>query len=330
MPLKLIEPREGASKYWRVRGSYLGVSIDRSTKATERSVATKVLKEFQLEIERGRFAKNKGPTFAEAVVRYLRDARDPRFVHRLLDYFGETPLADIGQQQIDDAAHALFPVSTPPTRNRQVYTPMSAILRHAGVEIRLRRPKGGGGKQRQFFLLPEQAEGIIQAGYADNEEFGLFLTFLLYTGCRLSEALKLQVADVELSRATALVRETKNGTDRRVHLPPTLVAAMASHPRGMQRVGKVFSFGAGSRLTGHLRRAAKAAGVDIPEGVAFHAFRHSFGAYARRYGGLDTSGLVATGAWLSHAAARRYEHADVSDAARASDMFPEIRLKKPV
>lgn len=330
MPLKLIKPREGASKYWRVRGSYLGVSIDRSTKATERSVAAKVLKEFEAEIERGRFKKNVGPTFAEAVVRYLRDARDPRFVDKLLDHFAETPLSDIGQQQIEDAAHAICPTGSPATRNRQVFTPMSAILRHAGVDLRLRRPKGANGRQRHFFLTPEKAEALINAAYEQKEEFGLFLTFLLYTGCRLSEACGLQIADVELSRATALVRDTKNGTDRRVHLPPTLVAALAAHPRGLERVGRVFTFSKGSRLYDRLQRAAEASGVDIPDGVAFHAFRHTWGHLMRVYGGLDTSGLVATGAWLSPDAARRYEHADVTAAARASDLLPAINLKKSV
>jgi integrase len=324
MPLKLVEPRAGASKYWRVRGTYLGVSVNRSTQAVSRSVAAKVLKEYETEIERGRFAKKIGPTFAEAGVRYLREGKDPRFVDRLLDHFGETPLAEIDQRAIEDASHALLPGVTPATRNRCVFTPMSAILRHAGVDLRLRRPAGANGRRREFFFRPEQAEAVINAAMEQSEEFGVFLTFLLYTGCRLSEACGLQVADVELSRATALVRDTKNGTDRRVHLPPTLVAALAGHPRGLERVGKVFAFTKGSWLYARLQAAAEAAGVAIPDGVAFHAFRHSYGAYARRYGGLDTSGLVATGAWLSPDAARRYEHADVSEAARASDLFPVV------
>jgi integrase len=287
-----------------------------------------VLKKYESEIERNCFAKPVGPTFASAVVRYLRDAGDRRFVNKLLDHFGETPLSQINQQSIEDASHALCPNTTPATRNRQVFTPMSAILRHAGVDLRLRRPKGANGRPRTFFLRPEQAEAIILCASDQSEEFGIFLTFLLYTGCRVSEACGLQVEDVELSRATALVRDTKNGTDRRVHLPPVLVAAMSDHPRGWRRHGKAFCFTKGSRLYKRLQAAAEAAGVDIPERTAFHAFRHTFGSYMRRYGGLDTSGLVATGAWLSPDAARRYEHADASEAAKASDAFPALRVKR--
>lgn len=330
MPLRLIEPREGVSKYWRVRGTYLGKPVDRSTRATERKVAAKILKEYESEIERGRFKKDLGPTFGEAVIRYQRDGGDKRFLEKLLVHFKDTPIADINQKAIEDAAYALCPNTTPATRNRQVFTPMSAVLRHSGVDLRLRRPKGANGKARHFFLRPEQAEAIIVEASGQSEEFGIFLTFLLYTGCRLSEGCGLQIEDLELSRATALVRDTKNGADRRVHLPPVLVAAMAAHPRGFKRAGKVFAFTKGSRLYKRLQAACEAAGVVIPERMGFHAFRHSFGAYARRYGGLDTSGLVATGAWLSPDAARRYEHADVSEAAKASDLFPVIKLKRSV
>lgn len=325
--LKLIPPRAGASPYWRVRGSYLGVTVDRSTKATGRTIAGKILKEIEREIECGRFAKPAGPTFGEAVVRYLRDGRDPRFINRLLDRFENTPLETINQHVIEDAAFELYPNATPATRNRQVFTPMSAILQHAGVDIRLRRPAGANGAKREFTFRQEQAEALISAAMGMEPEFGVFLVFLLYTGCRLSEGLSLQVEDVDLAHSTALVRDTKNGLDRRVHLPPVLVAALASHPQGLHRVGRVFRYHKGQRLSDRLHKAAEAAGVHIPDGIAFHAFRHTWASWMRRYAGLDTTGLVATGAWLSPDAARRYEHAVASEEAQRADLLPEIRVK---
>lgn len=324
MPLKLIPPRPGGSPYFRVRGTYLGIYVDRSTKAAVRSVAAKVLKHVEGEIERGRFAKPKGPTFADAVIRYLREGKDARFVDRLLEHFKDTPLEAIDQQAVEDAAHAIYPTGSPATRNRQVFTPVSAILQHAGVDRRFRRPAGGNGKVREFTFRVEEAEALIAAAYGQSEEFGLFLTFLFYTGCRVSEACGLQIADLEISAATALVRDTKNGTNRRAHLPPVLVAALAGHPRGLERVGKVFAMTKGSRLYKRLERAAEAAGVAIPDGVAFHALRHTWASLMRRYGGLDTTGLVATGAWLSHDAARRYEHAVASKEARQANSLPVI------
>jgi integrase len=331
MPIKLVPPREGLSPYWRIRGTYLGVKVNESTRAATRAVAAKVLKARIDDIERGRFQKKLGPTFLDAVHRYTRDVgKDKKFIDKLVTYFGDKPLAEITRQAIEDASFALYPNAKPCTRNRQVFTPMSAILRHSDVEIRLKRPKGANGARREFFFLPEQVEAIINHAYAGDAEFGLFLTFLFYTGCRVSEGLSVRVDDVELQHASAFIGKTKNGEPRRVHLPPALVAALANHPRGFDRTGRLFRFHKGSKFNDRLKAVSDAVGVMIPDGTRFHAFRHTFGTYLHRYGGLDTSGLVATGAWKSLAAAERYKHVSVPDAARASDRFPVIGVKKSV
>lgn len=325
MPLVLKEPRD-TRPYYSVRGTYLGIYINRSTKTADRATAKKVLKQFEKDIERGRFTEEvkKGPTFTTAAARYVRDGHEGRFLDRIAAYFGDTPIDQIDQEKIDDAAHALYPTSTNATRNRQVYSPVSAVLRHAGVDLRLRRPAGANGARREFTFRQEQADALIRAAMEHEEEFGLLLLFLLYTGCRLGEALSLTIDDMELQHATALARDTKNGTNRRVHLPPQLVAALACHPRGLDREGKLFRYHKGQRLYQRLERACAASGVDIPDGVAFHAFRHTWASWMRRYAGLDTTGLVATGAWLSPDAARRYEHAVASEEAQRADMLPVI------
>jgi integrase len=64
------------------------------------------------------------------------------------------------------------------------------------------------------------------------------------------------------------------------------------------------------------------AGVKIPPRVAFHIFRHTYGAWMRRHGKLDTSGLVGTGAWKSRQAAAVYEHVETSEEARKADLLP--------
>jgi integrase len=121
-------------------------------------------------------------------------------------------------------------------------------------------------------------------------------TFLLYTGCRLSEALGLQWSDLDLPNATAYVRMTKNGEPRTVFLPPIVVAALSNLD---QTPPSVFRYAKAGALYELFEDAAKGAGLQIPERVAFHLLRHTYGAWMRRYGGLDTSGLVGTGAWKS-------------------------------
>ena len=70
-------------------------------------------------------------TFAQAALSFVEEDGSRRFVMPVLDYFGTTPLRLIGQEAIDNAALKLYPKASNATRNRQVYTPISAILQHA-------------------------------------------------------------------------------------------------------------------------------------------------------------------------------------------------------
>ena len=324
MPLKLIPPRPGKSPNFTIRGTYLGASVNKTAGTPDKAFAKKILKNIKAEIERGVFCRPGAPTFASAALKYIDAGGEERFVLKLAEHFGEMPLVGVNQASIDDAALVLYPRACTATRNRQVYSPISAILKSAGVAEPLKRPKGGRGAQRLFFLTPEQAGRLLGAAEAHDVEFGLFLAFLLYTGCRLSEALSVELANVNLNEAWAYVPGTKNGAPRLVHMPPVLVSALAGHPRGLERPGRLFRFGKCGRLYTWLNDVAESASVTIPPRVAFHAFRHTWGAWMRRYAGLDTTGLVETGAWRSRQAAAVYEHAVQSEEARRADVLPIV------
>jgi hypothetical protein len=53
------------------------------------------------------------------------------------------PLATIDQIAIDALAEELYPGYPASTKNRQFYTLISAILKRAGIERKVRRPKAG-------------------------------------------------------------------------------------------------------------------------------------------------------------------------------------------
>ena len=160
MPLKLILPRAGMSKNWRIRGTYLRERVDQTTVTPDKKLATKILAKVRDDIERGAFSRPGAPTFADAALKYIEAGGEERFVLRLADHFGETPLARIDQAAVDAAALALYPRATPATRNRQVYSPVSAILKAAGAADGLKRPKGARGTRRLFWLTPEQASAL--------------------------------------------------------------------------------------------------------------------------------------------------------------------------
>lgn len=329
MPIKLISPRKGFTPYYYGRGTYLGEFVNRSTKCVRPALARKVIKEWEDQIERGRFSAKAGPTFLSAATAYKKSGGDERPLDKLIDHFFETPLSEIDQVAVDAAALKLFPEHSAATRNREVYTPVSAVLKHAGIDFQLRRPKGSRGRELTGWLWPEQAQALIGAAYKKDAEFGLLCLFLLLTGLRLSEGARHFTCDrLRLSESYAFIPRTKNGEPRPVFLPPDLVAALANHPRGLDRgTEPVFRFHKGGRLYDMLEEAATAAGVALPERQAFHIFRHTYGTWMRRYGGLDTRGLVGTGAWRSEQSASRYAHTVVSEDAQKAALLPAPKIK---
>lgn len=322
MPLRLVPPREGKSPNYTIRGTYLKVRVDRTAGTPDKATARKALASIKDAIERGRFATgDKGRTFAAAALSYLRNGGEPLYIGRLTDHFEETPLIEIDQAAIDEAAAELYPDAGPATRNRQVYTPMSAILKHAGVDFRVRRPKGGAGEVRTDWIWPEQAAQLIEAAGEIDAEFRTFLVLLLYCGLRISEGLGLRVDDVRLGEAFAFVGRTKNGEPRPVHLPPVVVAELASHPRGLDRTGEtLFRLRKNGHLYTLMARTRKKA--KLPAEITFHTLRHTWATWMRRYAGLDVKGLAGTGAWKDAKSAGRYAHVIVSEEAVKSDLLP--------
>jgi integrase len=296
MPLKLIPPRPGKTPYWSVRGTYLGRYLDRSTKAGQRALAVKVLRQLERAIERGELAGPQEATFASAAIDYMNAGGERTFLKRLIEHFG--------------------------TRNRQVYTPVSAILRHAGVGFQLRRPRGAQGQQRTSWLWPEEAERLFEAAGVIDLEFKILLVLLTYTGIRLSEALALECRQLRLKEAFAYLPTSKNEEPRAIFLPPPVVAELASHPRGVERDGRVFRFRKSGRLYLLWQVATIKAEVDLPDRAAFHVLSHTWATWMRRYAGLDTKGLVATGRWKDRKSADRYEHVVVSEEARRAVLLP--------
>lgn len=364
MPIKLVPPRQGRSPYYSGRGTHRGIYVDRTTKHTDRRKAKEAVEQWKLAIERGEYneapapAEPREPTFADATLAYLRASGDPKFLTPIIEQTGEYALRDraikdIDQIAIDNAASALYPNATASTRNRNFYTPVSAVLKHAGIERKIRRPKGWRGNKSTSWLEPAQAFALIKAAYGLDAEFGLFCLTLLYTGRRLSETLNSQLRHLNLDNAMLYLPDTKNGEPAPVHLPPIVVQAFRSQPPRPARPSKadrddlvsgeagrsrkdagtpflkrdpdarIFRFHAGGHLRGLLAKAMKKARLSFPpRQQGFHLFCHTYGTWMSRYGNLDTMGLVRTGRWKDLESADRYRHTHASEEARRADLLP--------
>lgn len=370
MPLRLREPRQGKTPNYEIRGTYLGVHVERTAGTADKKLAGSILRDIKRAIERGDFAAAKEtvaappvPTFADAALAYLRAGGEAKHLGPIIEMTGEhalrdKPLADIDQIAIDNAAAALYPNAPAPTRNRNFYTPVSAVLKRAGIERKIKRPKGWRGSKATSWLEPEPAFDIIDAAYVDDAEFGLFCLLLCYTGMRLSDPLRARVRDLKLGQALLYVPDTKNGEPRPVHLPPVVVAAFRDQPARLARPRKggnkvlangeagrsrrdagvafldrnpnekLFRFCKGGRLYKMLALAMKRAGVSFPRRQgAFHLFCHTYGTWMTRYGNLDTYGLTRTGRWKNAESADRYHHTIASPEARRADLMPVAKRK---
>lgn len=328
MSLKIVSRHGKKTKAQNlyIRGNYLGVAVDQSARTDRRSLAVKILKRIEGEIERGEYRTeirgNRGePTFVSAAIVYMEAGHQPRYVQALVDYFQDTPLSEIKQAAIDECAIALYPNVSPATRNTCVYTPVSAILHHAGSEMRIKRPKGAKGRVLNDWLVPDDAFGIIAAADTFDREFGTLLTFLLYTGSRANAALKLNREDVldDGLWARPDKGQSSNAIRLRAELRDRLVELLASHERR-----KVFRWRYGGHLQFLLTRAKLIyLGLRCPavrprrwrpplnrlSWVTFHSWRHTWASWMRRYGGATLDDLADSGNWKDRRSAARYVHA---------------------
>lgn len=332
MPLSLRPPRAGKSPNFEIRGTYLRCRVEVSSGTHKRSVALDELRKIEKCIEQhGQYptpeapADPEQPTFLSAAVAYMRAGGSRRYVARLIKHFRDLPLAEINQQAIDAAAAAICPYVSPGTQNCYVYTPVSAILHHALGDAcpAVRRPKGAKGNIKTDFMWPADAFGIIDAAETIDEEFGLYLLTLLYTGIRKSEGLNVLPDDVQPDELAAWLRDSKNDDPRMLKLREDLALRLKAHMEATPGRARLFRFKEGGHFK-HMLLRAKLAFLGLPcparrptgwkppanrlAFVGFHTFRHTWATWMRRYGGMDVQGLAATKNWRDPRSAARYSH----------------------
>lgn len=334
MPLKLIPPSaKRRTPNYTARGTHLGCYINRSLGTGEKVLAKKLIRELEKDIERGAITGKGAVGFAAAANAYMKAGGETKYLNPLIGHFKHTPLIDISQTAIDNAATEIYPHATPATLNRQVYTPVSAVLKRAGIERQIKRPIGWRGQRMTHWLTAEQAFSIFDAVPTIHapEETKLYFRALLilycYTGMRLSDALRLKTGNVDTVAKTALLYTTKNGAPRLVYLPDVVVEAIKTLPASSPD-SRLFPFHKGGRFYKLFRLTCEAAGVVLPARVAFHVFCHTWATWMRQHGGLDTYDLLKTDRWADAASANRYAHVVVSDIAKRADLLPVDPKKK--
>lgn len=313
MPLKLV--RRASSPNWYLRGPHpqaKGTSLFESTRTDDRAAAEAFRVRREYELAHGPFPHPQ-ITFVMAAVAYMEAAGERRFLRPLIERLGDTPLSELRQPAVDAVARLVYPGRAPATLVRQVFTPVSAVLRFAEeqnwcVAPRLRRPRQPGGRVR--WATVAEAERLVAAA---APHLAPLILFLFLTGARLSEALYLDWRALDLARAHVSFLATKNGRARGVPLHPRLVAALASLPH---RVGPVFrrpdgrpyarkADGGGQIKTG-FKAACRRAGIAD---FRVHDCRHTWATW-HYAANRDLAALMRLGGWQSERMVLRYAHLD--------------------
>jgi integrase len=337
MPLQLV--RRPKSPCWIIRGTLRGVRVEQSTGTGNRKFAEEIRAKREAEIlAEFVYGRRATVTFAQASVSYLENNGYKRFFEKAIRYFGNTPLAKIDQNAIDVGARVVYPTASAATRDRQFYTPVSAIIKHAAKRgwcphTVMERPKKSPGRVRS--LTPDEAERLISSC---NEHLRPLVIFLFYTGARIGEALWLMLDDVDLTRSHVIFpldpagrRRTKNNEARGVPLHPRVRAALANLPH---REGEVFrrpdgmpyerlrqdanDTSAGDRIKKAFAGACRRAGI---KNFTPHDCRHTWATwhYAKN---RDLLALQRLGGWKTLAMVTRYAHVNVGELAHTIDNLP--------
>lgn len=310
--------RRPGTKTWYVRGTVRSRRVYEAAGTEDRALCEALCAKRETELfAESILGKRLTVSFQRAALSYLefeeRSDRTEADVQRLVAHFGARMLP-LDQDAADAAVVALLGRdAAPATKRRAVYAPLTAILNHAHArgwcdKPAFQQPALPKGKTR--WLAPAEALALLAAAAPHLKPL---LLFVLCTGARMSEALDLDWADVDLPAAKAVFRDTKNGTDRAAALPEAAVIALANLPG---REGRVFRTDSGApyhdaerqyggQIKTAWRSALRRAQITVP--TSPHDLRHSWATWFWSVS-KDLLLLKHEGGWQSTSMVERYTH----------------------
>ncbi|CAO3449103.1 site-specific integrase [Azospirillum largimobile] len=141
----------------------------------------------------------------------------------------------------------------------------------ANPVARVQKPALPGGRERR--LMPGEEKRLLDACAVSKSGWLLPIVRLaLATAMRQGELVGLTWSDVDLTRRTITLRETKNGTTRTVPLSTSALAVLGELAAARGDGGeRLFPIAVGRAVTHAFTKAATAAGL---EDLHFHDLRH--------------------------------------------------------
>jgi len=254
-------------------------------------------------LARRAYGKGATLTFAEAALAYMQSQGESRFLAKILRHFGPDLLIDdVDNAAINNAAASLYADAAPATINRQLITPISAVITMAadeGLARHRRFKRRKTPKMSKRWLTPEEAERLIDAA---SDHLRPILFCLLGTGARTSEALGSEAHFYYPNTNEIWLPDVKNDHPRMLRMPDRARAGIdASDPPDVGPIfrtpkGKpyVLRRNGGGQISAAFAKARDAAGIEAS--VTPHTCRHTWATwyYAAT---KDFGGLLDLGGW---------------------------------
>lgn len=232
-----------------------------------------------------------------------------RLNKHLLPFFARIPLDEIDVRMVDQfkASKAMEGVLSPGSINKMIDSLQMLLEVAVEYEVISRNPAKGKRrrlpvpkKHRSYLARSEHIEALLKAAGGLDEDGRAdpwrraFLAILVFTGCRISEAIDLRWRDVDLANGRLKVAGTKTqAADRTVEMLPVLrdeLSTYAAARPGRARNERVFTTITGGRLCPSnfrdrvLRDAIAVANATLeedgnhplPEGLTPHSLRRTF------------------------------------------------------
>jgi integrase len=240
--------------------------------------------------------------------------------HRLCSWWiqqhGTERAVEFGVLQIRGAREKLSKGRGPATVNRYLSALRSAWnwARAAGIlpndqlfpsRVLLTEPKW-----RTRFLDDDELAALLKKAREHSELMHAAIMVSIATGIRQGELLRLDWSDVDFTRQTLRVRESKNDEPRTVHLPRTAADALRSLQTAKVRaIGPVFIMESGGRLKkSTLEGRWQTIRDSVPlTDMHWHDLRHSCASFMAQNGAT----LLEIGSQLGHkspSVTMRYAH----------------------
>lgn len=303
-PYRLIPP--GRRRYWYLRGTFVGRRHEVSTGETDRAGAEKWAAAYYASVLSDA-VPDAGQTvgFAratEAFIAWKRPNRsDEKLLRTVAAWFAGKPLTDIRHAHAVEAANALRPHASGPTKNRKVIVPIAAVMHYAAEQgwVDYRRFK----KFREARRSPRQPatdETMSALLAATTGHKRAILAVLYETGLRITDAINIEWEAVNLPAGRLRAKVGKTDDLIVIPLSAALVALLANLPKGPRYV---FPWRTRRGVYAWLKPLRQKLGVEYTP----HQSRHAL-ATAALEAGIPDRQAADLGAWRDARSLHRYQH----------------------